>query len=274
MRFFAEGWDYELWETDGLLLRFPKREECAAPLLVEARLLHELAAALSVPVPRPELISDGCDAFPLPFFVYRKLPGVPLSEAALNGEAAASVAAQLGRFLSELHRFPIERAQAAGVPVYSTDAWREHYRGFSTQIRKQVLPLLPPGEAAAVDAFWRDFLTDDRLFPFQPTLIHGDLDDAHVLVNTQAARITGVIDLGDACVGDPALDFAGWDGLLRAAVIAAYDLQVDETLLERAEMYRRRISPFHAVLHGLEIGDAACVRRGIDAIRKEAMQAS
>ena len=102
-RYFAAGWDYELWEVnEEWLVRFPLREECAAPLLVEARLLLALQEELSVAVPKPDYVSEGCASFPLPFIAYRKLRGVPLVEAALDERARLSIAEQLGRFLTEL----------------------------------------------------------------------------------------------------------------------------------------------------------------------------
>lgn len=100
LRYFAAGWDYELWELNGgQLFRFPLREECAAPLRVESRLLPELARHVSVAVPRPEYVSGGVASFPRPFFAYRKLAGVPLVEARPSDEALRSIAGQVGRFL-------------------------------------------------------------------------------------------------------------------------------------------------------------------------------
>jgi aminoglycoside phosphotransferase (APT) family kinase protein len=91
-RYFAAGWDYERWEVnDELLFRFPMREECADRLPVEARLLKELASHVSVPVPMPEYCTDGV---PHPFFAYRKLPGVALSEAGLTENALTKVGRQ------------------------------------------------------------------------------------------------------------------------------------------------------------------------------------
>lgn len=269
-RYFAAGWDYELWEVNGdLLFRFPLRPACAAPLRIEARLLPTLADALSTPVPKPLYVSDGCDAFPLPFFGYRRLAGTPLHQAALSDHALRAVARQLGGFLTELHSFSTERAAALGVPAYTAEKWRDHYSGFRNEVRQKVLPLLERNEADAVEAFWQEFLGCDRHFRFSPVLIHGDLDAAHILVDLERARITGIIDFGDARVGDPALDFAGCEGAFRAELLASYELPLDETIGERADIYRHNISPFHAVLYGLEIGDPTWVRRGVEAVREE-----
>ncbi len=268
VRYFAAGWDYELWEVnDDLLFRFPQRAECGPPLRIEARLLAALADRLSVPVPTPEYVTDGCESFPLPFFAYRKLPGVPLAEAGPGPEAMRSIGEQAGRFLAELHSFPVDRAAELGVRVRAGERWRQRYVRLRERVRADVYPLLEDDETKRIEAFWEDFLGREEYVRFRPALIHSDLDDAHVLVDAERGGITGVIDFGDALVGDPALDFAGFEGSFRDAILQSYELPLDETFGERPDLYRR-ISPFHAVLFGLDIaGDEGLVRRGIDAIR-------
>jgi aminoglycoside phosphotransferase (APT) family kinase protein len=58
-----------------------------------------------------------------------------------------------------------------------------------------------------------------------PVLVHGDLHARHLLVDP-AGRATGVLDWGDLCLADPALDlslgFAAFSGAARAAFLAAY----------------------------------------------------
>ena len=267
VRYFAAGWDYELWELNGeLLVRFPMREECAEPLRVESRLLPALAEHVSVALPRPEYVSGGVASFPWPFFAYRKLAGLPLVDARPSDEALRSIARQMGRFLRELHSFPVERAAALGVPVYSPEGWRQHYADFHEKVSALVLPLFSPGEAASVEPFWRDLLGGEEHFAFSPVLIHGDLDDAHMLVDSE--RIVGVIDFGDVCVGDAALDFAGCEGAFREEALAAYGAspQERERLSARADSYRK-IGPFHAVIYGIEGNHPEWVQRGVEAIR-------
>ena len=131
LEYFAAGWDYELWQANReWLFRFPLRAECVQPLRIEARLLKELSDHVSLPVPRPEYVSDGCDEFPLPFFGYRKLPGAPLSDVTLSDKALAEIAGQLGHFLTELHSFPPARGVELGAPSFTTESWRQHYREF------------------------------------------------------------------------------------------------------------------------------------------------
>ena len=273
VRYFASGWDYELWEVnDDLLFRFPQRKDCAGPLMKERRLLAELADTLSVAVPRPEYVAEGCEAFPMPFFAYRKLAGLPLEAATLDEQHREAIAGQLGSFLSELHRFPPERAAKLGVPRYSAEGWRQYYADFREQCGRDVSPLLSADERDRVEAFWESFLGDDRYFRFQPVLIHADLGLEHILLDQEREKITGVIDFADASVGDPALDFVGIDEGLRQAALASYNLPIDDTLLSRADWYWN-VGPFYEVTYGLQIEEDKYVQTGLEGIRRRVTDA-
>ena len=77
--------------------------------------------------------------------------------------------------------------------------------------------------------------------PSVAALVHGDLHFRHVLVERE--RVTGVIDWGDICLADPALDlqllwsFVPPQG--RAAFLDAYG-PVDDAQLVRARVPRCR----------------------------------
>ena len=192
---------------------------------------------------------------------------MPLVEAQPGDETLLAIAGQLGRFLTELHGFPIERAAALGVAVHTAESWRQRYVTLRDRVRADVYPLLKDDETERIEAFWEGFFGNEEHVQFKPALIHSDLDDAHVLVDAERGRITGVIDFGDACAGDPALDFAGFAGPFRDATLQRYELPRDGTFEERPDIYRR-ISPFHAVLFGLDIaGDPGWVQRGLEAVR-------
>jgi aminoglycoside phosphotransferase (APT) family kinase protein len=87
-----------------------------------------------------------------------------------------------------------------------------------------------------------------------PTLIHGDLGPEHLRVRN--GRLVGVIDWGDARVGDPALDYAwllngpfhGWD--------------VDGDLRRRARVYNR-LGPWYGAHYGVLTSQPAFVERGL-----------
>jgi aminoglycoside 2''-phosphotransferase len=266
LRYFNSGWDYELWEiNDELLFRFPLREECATWLPAEARLLPLLATRLPAPIPEPLLVSSGVEAFEWPFFAYRKLGGTPLRDLELDVDAQALVAGEIGEFVSTLHAVPIEVATSLGVPAYDTTSWRDMYQRFWNDLRPNMAPLLARHEQRVVDGFWDGYLENDENFAFEPALTHSDLDGEHLLVHNE--RVSGVIDFGDVRVGDPALDFAGWERPFRQLVLAAYGSDHTGVLSARADTYRDKIGPFHAVNYGLKT-DKRWLDEGLAAVRK------
>jgi aminoglycoside 2''-phosphotransferase len=121
-----------------------------------------------------------------------------------------------------------------------------------------------------LERLWAGYLDEPEHFRFQPVLIHRDLGIEHVLLEP-GGRLAGVIDWGDAAIGDPAIDFAGLLGGLGEAfarqVIARWAGlrargETEETLLERAAFYTR-LAPLHAIQYGLHVGSEAHVRQGV-----------
>ena len=71
----------------------------------------------------------------------------------------------------------------------------------------------------------------------EPRLAHGDLHVRHVLVGDRGAA-TGVIDWGDVCLADPAVDlalaYAAFSGAARAALLDAHgDVSAEQELRAR-----------------------------------------
>jgi aminoglycoside phosphotransferase (APT) family kinase protein len=89
--------------------------------------------------------------------------------------------------------------------------------------------------------------------------LHGDFSADNIIVDPTSGRLVGVIDWGNAAVGDPALDFTslvlwrGWDFM--HAVLDAYRLTTDDLFLERVR--------YHARIQALQwLTDS--VKRGLD----------
>ncbi|MGV9677832.1 phosphotransferase [Nocardia sp. NPDC003482] len=94
------------------------------------------------------------------------------------------------------------------------------------------------------------------------TVVHGDLGPDHVLV--EGDRLTGVIDFGDAHVGDPAIDLAwalyGTPAPFRHALAESYGVTPEER--ERALLWHR-LGPWFEVVHGRMIADDNLIRGGL-----------
>jgi aminoglycoside phosphotransferase (APT) family kinase protein len=119
---------------------------------------------------------------------YRLIRGEPLVDEDADGVRA---------FLSALHSF-----DPAGLGVPQPD-WRGIYRAHASNWRRVVLPLLDRDDRRRGEALLGEVET---LAGFEPALVHCDLGASHLLVH--GGRLAGVIDWGDAKIGDPAIDYA------------------------------------------------------------------
>jgi aminoglycoside phosphotransferase (APT) family kinase protein len=200
-----DGFDFAVVVLDGTwVVRVPRWSAAAEALAVEAALLPRLAPALPVDVPHFEHAS--------PFAVYRLIEGAPL----VDEEAGVR------EFLAALHGF-----DAGDLPVPRPD-WREAYRNQCDEFRRLVVPLLDEDLRLRAEALFAEV---EMLDGFEPVLTHSDLGPEHLLCRD--GRLVGVIDWGDARIGDPALDYA-W---LLNDPFPHWD--VDDDLRRRARFYHR-----------------------------------
>lgn len=257
----AGGWDFDVFEVDDeWIVRLPNRPEVEAWLATETAILAELAPTLPVPVPRFEL-TRGTQGV-----AYPKLPGTPL----VTTEASAAIAAELSHALTALHAFPVSRALELGAADRSGARMRAHYREHRwPQFRDRVLPLLAADERAEAERRAKSYLCDEANVAFTPALVHRDLGPEHVLVADD--RVTGIIDWSDACVADPAIDFAwllhGVGEAFAAALLDAYGGDLDSTFVERARFYHV-LGPFYEVVYGQETNQPHLVESGLAGIRR------
>lgn len=269
--FLAQGWDSVAVLVNGdLVFRLPKRPAIEQMYRKEARLLPLLASALELAVPRFDFFWPGGAAYPHTFAGYPLIAGQPLRAELLRSIPAAPIAAQIGRALGRLHRFPAERAAAAGVPGGDAEAWRAGYRRMYAQVKARVLPLLQRSEQTQVAERWSAYLDESANFQFQPALIHRDLSTEHILIDPERQRVAGIIDWGDAAIGDPALDFTGlYAGLgpqFMEDALAGYGSPPDPALRERAIFYTFVI-PFHAILFGQSTNSPPHIGEGLAQLR-------
>jgi aminoglycoside phosphotransferase (APT) family kinase protein len=203
---FAQGWDNTAvrWRSSRLgelVFRFPRRAIALAGVRRELAWLPQLAPLLPIPIPHPAFAGSWSSegSEAWPFWGAPMLPGTELA------------------VLIELA--PRQRADLAGQ--------------LGAFLR--VLHDVQPGDfEIAGDAQ----LAVDPMDRGPPSVIcHGDLHVRHVLVGGSA--ITGVIDWGDLCLADPAVDlsiaFAAFSEDQRQAFFTAYgSIDPDRELRARA----------------------------------------
>jgi aminoglycoside phosphotransferase (APT) family kinase protein len=202
LRLLGEGWDNTVWLVDERwAFRFPRREIAIPGFRRELAALGEIAAQVPLRIPVPMWVGEPSPEFPWPFYGTKAIGGVELSDAQLTHEARCALGRPLGRFLRKLHDAAVG-AELPFDPLGRAD--------MSTRVPRTLETLV------AIDAHWslpdavRDALHDaERLAPGlydQPAVLHGDLHLRHLLIDDGA--LSGVIDWGDVCRGDPSLDLA------------------------------------------------------------------
>lgn len=244
---FDGGWDNRVTLVDGRWVdrtpRYPDREP---QLRREVGFLPWLAPLLPVPIPVPEITSED------PFTVrHEYLPGGPCP-----GTSPAH-GAVIGDFLRALHSVDPDEAVRHGAS--DPAAAHAQMRDTLDRMERDVLPLLPDRVASRGRALLARMATSPPL----DRVAHGDLGPEHIRVVGE--RVGGVIDWGDSCVTDPAVDLA-WTAFGSApefadALLATYG--PDEDLLVRARDWHQ-LGPWHEVLYGLGPGGPAFVESGLE----------
>lgn len=265
------GWDNTAYLVNReYVFRFPRREVAVGLLENEVRALPRLAPRLPLPVPVPQFVGAPDDGYPYPFAGYRHLPGVTACRVEWAEPDRAACAEPLGRFLRALHRIPVDeetRRWAPGDTLGRADMARR--APALVERLREVAPLLPAGSAERAVALV------ERLAAAPPHAdptcwVHGDLYARHLLVD-EGHRLCGVIDWGDAHLGDPTLDLSIAFSFLppdaREYFRHAYGPLDDAVAVWDRARFRALHYVAPLVTYGTETGDDAIRRAGEDALR-------
>jgi aminoglycoside phosphotransferase (APT) family kinase protein len=274
LRLVAEGWDATVWLVDEKwAFRFPRRTIAIPGFERELALLPELAPLLPLPIPRPALVGRPADGYPWPFWGGAFLPGREVSEAELDDAARLRLGLELASFLKRLHSREV--AAAIGSDRLPVDPNRRGDMTFRVRVaREQLAQLEQLGLWRAPPAVVRLLEQAEQLPAVEPVaVVHGDLHFRHLLVG-ENGRAAGVIDWGDLCRADPAIDLPlVWSFLPpsgRGAFLEAYG-PVSEEQLVRARVLAVFLC---AVLarYGHERGPATVEREALSGLERAATE--
>ncbi|MEU4313890.1 aminoglycoside phosphotransferase family protein [Nocardia sp. NPDC024068] len=219
------GWGNQMWRLgDELAVRMQRMDPTPEFQLKERRWLPVLAPRLPLPVPTPVRFGEPSERFPKHWTVMTWVSGEPLDHGAISRGAHAADA--LAGFLRALHV-----AAPAEAPI-ATDRGshpRDCAAGF-----EHFFQAVAPDDAADIRAVWDDAVAAPG-WEGPPVWVHGDLHPANVVVSN--GTLSGIVDFGDLCVGDPAWDLAGaWVLLPAGRAPRFFDkyAQADEAAIRRA----------------------------------------
>ena len=206
LRRFAEGWDNSVWlVNERWAFRFPQRAIGVPGLERELVVLPLLAGKMPLPVPNPVFVGEPEGDYPWPFFGSELLPGRETCDAGLDDAARLEVALQVARFLRRLHSVE----PSVELPV-DANARADMTRRVP-HARKQLAEVERLGSS------------------------HSSTEISISGTSVESGAASGVIDWGDVCRADPAIDLQLlWSFLppeSRPAFLDAYGPVTDEQLL-------------------------------------------
>lgn len=191
----ASGTDNIIYRLgEALSVRLPRRRGSRVEWLdKEFEWLPKLAPLLPLPVPSPIARGAPGEGYPHEWAIFNWLEGEDGTRGPLD---LAGAAVDLAELLGALRRIDPTGGPPAGGRGGSLWPRDEGTRAGIAELGDLI-------DAAAVTAAWETALAAPE-WDGAPGWIHGDLDARNLLVS--GGRISGLLDWGALCVGDPACD--------------------------------------------------------------------
>lgn len=191
----TDNWLFRLG-TDHLL-RFPRKPSAAGLLEREIKWLPTLPE-LPLEVPEPLAIGEPQEGYPLPWALFRWLPGERAEPAAIADPVRS--ARELAEFVLAMQDLPGLEGPIAGSQNRNRGVPLDRVNDIALAAIDElgdlfdVHPLIEAWESALDAASW----------PGAPVWLHGDLQPGNLLARN--GRLAAVIDFGLMARGDPATD--------------------------------------------------------------------
>ncbi|QHK19659.1 phosphotransferase [Pseudarthrobacter psychrotolerans] len=239
-------------------VRSPRHAEASARLETEFLVLRAFVPAIRAELPfLMPTVAGSVRLGSLSTFVYSHLAGSTQNVEELTAGPAA-LAREIGTALAAIHDLPHSLVSNADLPSYTPNEFRQ--RRLNELDQAATTGKIP----ASLLLRWEHALEDVSLWRFNPCVVHGDLHEDNLLV--ESGRVTAVTGWTDLRIGDPADDFA-WlvasnEQDFVDAVLASYTGSrrdsPDQHLLRRAAL-SAEFALAQYLVKGIAAGDAAMV---------------
>jgi len=186
---------------DDYVLRVPLNDPVRAAGAYTEAIAVPAARAAGVRTPAIVAFDDSRDLLPVPYAVYERVPGEPLSALGRAPEAVPQVWRELGRDLALLHTGVSADGPAGQLRGDGEDPdprpWIDDFARAGYLIPDEARQLLG----------WLDRLAPQVQAPVPRRFTHGDVNAANILVDPATLTYRALIDWGGAGWADAAWDF-------------------------------------------------------------------
>jgi len=252
------GWSNIVIEVnDGWIFRFAREKN--PQVAVEYDFLSQFGKYS--PISIPSLKRRGED-----YIVYKKIVGerfAPDKFELFSNAQKNQLIIDLGKFLTELHNFQFSHQYLFEFPHGGNDFWEDLWPVVKNRL----------SDKAKYHAENYFNCTPEKInrIPFDTTVTHADLGTNNILVDFKRKQLGGIIDFSDLCIGDPAVDFAGFyrhfgrqfvENLLRY-----YGRPVEDNFWTRID-YESKRKLFYVVYYALNHGFESHIPSLVESIEK------
>lgn len=219
------------------------------------------------------MYKNDCNTVPFCSY-YPLIHGEPLTTelvAKLEKKELEVIITQLATFLATLHSIPLKRVETLGFPIEKTLIyWKE----LQTKLNQSLTNNLTSLQKSALNRLFENFFANIAKSTFQNTIIHADFTHHHILFNTQNKTISGVIDFGDAQIGDPAFDFAGlyydFGHEFTTSVYEQYSAVIshrDPLLIHRITTFYQYSPLLHNLIYNIETNNEITLKKNEEQLK-------
>jgi aminoglycoside phosphotransferase (APT) family kinase protein len=225
-----QGWDNRTYRLgDGMGVRLPSHSAYAAQIQKERSWLPFLQGQLTLAIPKPMALGIPGRGYPWNWSINQWIEGRRALSHGLQYSGAFARAS--AKFLNELQMIPTGGGPAAGEHSFHRGG---HFGNYDSQTRDALEKLGNRFNAPVLLNAWSEAL--GSRWQREPVWVHGDFSAGNLIVDDGGALV-GVIDFGQACVGDPACDLAIAWSYFRGSARRAF---LEATALDRETVVRAR----------------------------------
>lgn len=262
-RFIAGGWDnYAVLVNEETLFKIPRSKKHVAQLKKEIAVLDCLQNS-PVKVPEYTLVDQTTDYV---IGGYRYISGLPLNSV---DRLTRDMKAQFMAFLNYLFEHREDQCLLKSIGTGNVDDWISRYSELMEQAYSSFLDVLDDYTLSSLAKKFSNF-TEKLSKTIHISPVHADLYRDNVLITESLDSIAGILDWGDAQMGDPAIDFAAlavdFDVGEIEEILSGYSGIVDANFRPRMEFYWQ-VEPIYGMLFYRNTNDLL-FESNLDELRK------